>query len=123
MDAIKLEMQNMQIAFEEFDGNPVRSLGSPRSQAILCLMSRSEKSFRERQETGAPASVTYSTMVSRNSVRILLSTISALNDLDILGADVQNAFLTAHNKEKCWMVPGPEFGSEEDKTFLVVNAL
>jgi hypothetical protein len=50
-------------------------------------------------------------------------TIAALNDLDILGADVQNAFLTAPNKEKCWMTAGPEFGPEEGKTFLVVKAL
>jgi Reverse transcriptase (RNA-dependent DNA polymerase) len=73
-------------------------------------------------KTGAPASVTYSTVVSRDSVRILLM-ISALNELDILGGDVQNAFLTAPNKEKCWMVAGPEFGHEEGKVFLVVKAL
>jgi hypothetical protein len=67
--------------------------------------------------------VTYSTVVSRDSVRILL-TIAALNDLDVLGADVQNAFLTTpRNKEKCWMVAGPEFGSEEGKSYLVVKAL
>jgi hypothetical protein len=50
-------------------------------------------------------------------------TIAALNDLEIIGADVQNAFLTSPNKEKCWMVAGPEFGSEEGKNFLVVKAL
>jgi Reverse transcriptase (RNA-dependent DNA polymerase) len=61
-------------------------------------------------------------VVSRDSVRILL-TIAALNDLDILVADVQNAFLTAPNKEKCWMIAGSEFGPEEGKTFLVVKAL
>ena len=60
-------------------------------------------------------------MVSRDSVRILL-TIAALNDLDVLGADVQNAFLTAPNNEKC-MTAGPEFGPEEGKVFLVVKAL
>ena len=49
--------------------------------------------------------------------------IAALNGLDVLSADVQNAFLTAPNKEKCWMIAGPEFGSEEGKTFLVVKAL
>jgi hypothetical protein len=47
--------------------------------------------------------------VSRDSVRILL-TIAALNELDILGADVQNTFLTAPNKEKYWMIARPEFG-------------
>ena len=61
-------------------------------------------------------------MVSWDSVRVLL-TIAALNDVNILGADVQNAFLTAPIKEKCWMIAGSEFGSEEGKTFLVVKAL
>ena len=49
--------------------------------------------------------------------------IAALNELDVLGADVQNAFLTAPNKEKCWMIAGPESGSEEGKTSLVVKTL
>jgi hypothetical protein len=40
-----------------------------------------------------------------------------------MGADVQNDFLTAPNKEKCWMIAGPEFGPEEGKMFLVVKAL
>jgi hypothetical protein len=61
-------------------------------------------------------------VVSRDSVRILL-TVAALNDLNVLGADVQNAFLTAPNKEKVWMIAGPEFGIDEGKTFLVVKAL
>jgi Reverse transcriptase (RNA-dependent DNA polymerase) len=43
--------------------------------------------------------------------------------LRVLGADVQNAFLTAPNKEKCWIIAGPEFGPDEGKTFLVVKAL
>jgi hypothetical protein len=49
--------------------------------------------------------------------------VAALNDLDVLGADVQNAFLTAPKKEKCWMIAGPKFGAEEGKTFLVAKAL
>jgi Reverse transcriptase (RNA-dependent DNA polymerase) len=55
-------------------------------------------------------------------VRILL-TVAALNDLQVLGADVQNAFLTAPNKEKVWMIAGPEFGADEGKYFLVARAL
>ena len=39
-------------------------------------------------------SVTYSTVVSRESVRKFL-TIAALNDLEVLAANVKNAFLTA----------------------------
>ena len=36
---------------------------------------------------------------------------------------MQNAFLTAPNKERCWMIAGPEFGTAEGKAFLVVKAL
>ena len=46
-----------------------------------------------------PASVTYSTFVYRDSVRILLL-VGALNGLEVKGADVQNAFLSANNLEK-----------------------
>jgi hypothetical protein len=50
-------------------------------------------------------------VVSRDFVRILL-TIAALNDLKVLGADVQKEFLTAPIKKKYWMVAGPEFGPD-----------
>ena len=38
-----------------------------------------------------PTLVTYSTVVSRDSVHICL-TIAALNDLEVLAADVENAY-------------------------------
>ena len=44
--------------------------------------------------TTDPASITYSSVVSRDSVRIAL-TIAALNDLYILACDIQNAYLMA----------------------------
>ena len=40
-----------------------------------------------------PASITYLSVVSRDSVRIAL-TVAALNDLDILTCNIQNAYLT-----------------------------
>ena len=49
----------------------------------------------------APALLTYSSVVSRDSVRIVL-TISALNVLKVLACNIQNAFLTAKCKEKCY---------------------
>ena len=61
-------------------------------------------------------------MVSRDSVRICLL-IAALNDLEVLGADIQNAYLTAPNREKCWTWAGPKFGSDQGKPYLVVWAL
>ena len=43
-----------------------------------------------------PALVTYSTVVYRDSVIILLLAAS-VNGLEVKGADVQNAFLSANN--------------------------
>ena len=51
--------------------------------------------------TETPASITYSSVVARDSVRILL-TIAALNNLSVLGCDIQNAYLTAPCREKIW---------------------
>jgi hypothetical protein len=48
---------------------------------------------------------------------------AALNGLDVQGADVQNAFLSAPNLEKIWMRAGTEFGAEQGKVFIVVRAL
>ena len=129
MDAIRMEMKNVRVAFEEFDSDPSTLVGYTQITGHLVFDVKLGENFRRKarycadgHKTGAPASVTYSTVVSRDSVRILLL-IAALNELDVLGADVQNAFLTAPNKEKCWMSAGPEFGTEEGKTFLVVKAL
>ena len=58
--------------------------------------------------TTAPDSITYSSVVSRDSVRIAL-TIAALNDLDILACYIQNAYLTALCRENIWTRAGPEF--------------
>jgi len=54
---------------------------------------------------------------------IILLLIAALNDLEIMGRDVQNAFLSADNLEKHWLKAGPEFGAEQGKTFIVVRAM
>ena len=129
MDAIKQEMANVRIAFEEFDSNPQNLVGYTQITGHLVFDVNLGENFCSKarycadgHETGVPALVTYSTVVSRDSVRILL-TIAALNHLNVLSADVQSAFLPAPNMEKCWMIAGPEFGPDEGKNFLVVQAL
>jgi hypothetical protein len=69
-----------------------------------------------------PPHHTFASVVSRESVRIALL-YAALNDLDILGCDVTNAYLNAPCKEKIWIQGGPEFGSEEGQVFLIRKAL
>jgi hypothetical protein len=50
--------------------------------------------------------MTYSSVVSRESVRITL-TLAALNDVDVNMADIENAYLTAPITEKVLTVIGP----------------
>ena len=45
-------------------------------------------------------------------------TIAALNDLDVLDCDTQNAYLTADYREQVWVVARPEFESEAGKNML-----
>jgi hypothetical protein len=73
-------------------------------------------------KTKTPAALCCSSVVSRDSVRIAL-TIAALNDLDILACDIQNAYLTADCRERVWILAGPEFGSEAGQSMLVKKAL
>ena len=59
--------------------------------------------------TEAPNVKTYASVVSRESVRIGLM-LAALNNLSILLADIQNAYLTSPCQEKIYTILGPEFG-------------
>ena len=65
---------------------------------------------------------TYSSVVSRESVRIAFLH-AALNDLEVLGCDVTNAYLNANCREKLWIKAGPEFGSSEGTVMLIRKAL
>ena len=59
--------------------------------------------------TKSPSSITFSLVVSRDSVKIALN-IAELNELDKLACDIQIAYLTAISREKIWKFAGPEFG-------------
>jgi hypothetical protein len=74
-------------------------------------------------KTETPASITYSTVVSRDSVHICLL-LATLNELDLQSADIENAYLTAPCRERMWTRLGSEFGkNRENKILVVVRAL
>ena len=72
--------------------------------------------------TDPPESMTYSSVVSRESVWIIFI-IAALNDLDILAADIGNAHLNAETREKAYTTAGSEFGSQKGCFVVIVRAL
>ena len=60
-------------------------------------------------QTAPPLSVTYSSVVSRESVRIAFL-VAALNDLDIIMFDIGNAYLMATAAKKLYTVLRPNLG-------------
>ena len=73
--------------------------------------------------TDAPSQLTYSSVVTRDSVRIAFL-VAALNDLEILAADIGNAYLQAPAREKVHTTAGPEFGPNNvGKTVMVIRAM
>ena len=50
-------------------------------------------------------------------------TIAALNGLEVMACDIQNADLTADCRKKIWTRAGPEFGSESGTIMLICKAL
>jgi hypothetical protein len=121
-------MKNVRIAFKILNGE---ESVPPTYQEIRCHMIFDVKmeDFRRKARfvagghtTDTPHTMTYASVVSRESVRIAL-TLAALNDLDVKMADIENICLTAPITEKVWTVLGPGFGDDAGKRALIVRAL
>jgi hypothetical protein len=134
-DAIAKELAKVRVAFEVSDIPPElmrKGQVKPGYQEIKChwvfdvkmdgLFTRKARLVAGGHTTEAPATMTYSSVVSRDSIRLAFL-IAALNDIEICAADVGNAYLNAPCKEKIWTVAGLEFGSEAGSTMFIVRAL
>ena len=124
-----MEMKNVRPAFKRYDDDVNKLVGYQKIKCHMIFDIKLGENFRRKARlvgggytTETPSSIIYSSVVSRDSVRILL-TLAALIDLDILACDIQNAYLTAKCREKIYTVAGPEFGSEEGTPMIVEMAL
>lgn len=133
--AINKEMSKVRVAFEKSDlsvDDIRRGQARPGYQEIKCHwvfdvkmdehFTRKARLVAGGHQTEDPTALTYSGVVSRDSVRLAFL-IAALNDLDIMSADVGNAYLNAPCKEKIWTLAGLEFGSDAGSVMFVVRAL
>ena len=128
-DSLMKEMKNVRCAFEVYEGKVEDLVGYQKVKCHIVWDVKLGENFRRKARlvagghtTEAPSSLTYSSVVSRDSVRIAL-TIAALNDLDVLGCDIQNAYISAPCREKIYTVAGREFGSDAGKVMIIVRAL
>jgi hypothetical protein len=98
-------MLNILLAFKFRDDNMMQ----PGFKKIDCHMVfgvkldlvRIERFVAGGHQRDPPKESVYSSIVSRDSVHLAFL-IAALNDLEILSADVQNAYLNAPTKEKIY---------------------
>jgi hypothetical protein len=98
-NAIQKETKNVRIAFNIKQDASQIPVGSKWIQCHMILdvkmgMTRKACYIGGGHVTDPPAASTYASVVSRESVRIAFM-ITALNDLDLLTADIQNAYLNA----------------------------
>ena len=135
-DAIHKEMKNVRPAFEKKAEISIEQAKSGKVlvgyQQIRChwifdikmdgLCTRKARLVAGGHTTNPPSSTTYSSVVSRDSVRIAFL-IAALHELDIWAADIGNAYLNAPCREKIWTVAGTEFGEDKGCILIVVRAL
>ena len=71
--------------------------------------------------TGTPVDSTYSSVVSLPGLR-LVTFIAELNDMELWGTDIGNAYLESYTKEKVCFIAGGEFGDLAGHTFMILKA-
>jgi hypothetical protein len=114
--AIEKEMRNVMPAFE-FQDDDVMPVGYEKIRCHMVFdvkigdLTRKARFCANGNETDPPKESTFSTVVTRDSVRLFFL-LAALNDLEILSADIQSAYLSAPVKERLYTIAGKEFGTK-----------
>ena len=127
-DAVKKEMTNVEVAFKFLDEHGARvPIGFKKITCHLIYdvkfdLTRKARYVGGGHLTSVPACMTYSSVVSRDSVRIMFL-IAALNDLNVEMCDIGNAYLNAETRERIWFVAGNEWGDRAGCPVIIVRAL
>jgi hypothetical protein len=126
-DAIQKEMRNVSVAFDFLPENEPVPIGYTKISLHMVFDIKIDFTRKARLVAGGyvtdvPSNLTYSSVVSRESARIMFL-IAALNDLQVLSANIGNAYLNAPNREKVYAIAGKEFGSRAGQTVIIVRAL
>jgi Reverse transcriptase (RNA-dependent DNA polymerase) len=112
-NAIAKEMLNVSPAFKFVDDDKIPEFWKPVVVHMIfdVKMDLTQKArlVANGHETEVPTESTYSTVVTGDSIRLAFM-LAALNGLDILSGDIQNAYINAESKEKLYIKEaGPEF--------------
>ena len=125
--AIAKEMEATKVAFDILPPNKRPNPGYKFIKCHLifdvkCDLTRKARFVAGGHMTSCAPELTYSTVVSRDSIRILLM-VASLNELKVMSTDIMNAFLHALPREKVYFVAGSEFGALKGRNVVIVRAL
>ena len=128
-DAIALERENSSCAFEVLPEGAPPPRGYKKIGLNMVFDVKMGENLRRKarycargDQIETPPSMTYASVVSRDSVRICLM-LAALNGLDVKCADVQNAYLNAEPRENVYTIAGKEWGALEGRVVVIVRSL
>ncbi len=126
-NAINKELKNVMVAFKLLEDGEQLPVGSKLIPYHIIFDVKLDLTRKARLVAGGhrnksvPSYTTFSTVASRDSVRIIFL-LAALNGLDILSADVGNAYLNAACREKVHVKCGKElFGAEHEGKYAVIS--
>ena len=105
----------MKIAFEFLDNNIAPPVGFKRINFhiifnVKIYLTRKAPFITGGHIPASPSSMTYTSVVSRESVHIAFL-LAALNNCKVLAADIGNVYLNTYTKEKIYYKAGLEWGT------------
>ena len=127
-DAEAKEMYQVSVAFKILEDDECLPPGWKKSSGHLIYdikmdFTRKARWVKDGHLTADPKVTSYAGVVSRESIRIAL-TYASLLGVDVLAADIRNAYLQAPSSEKHFIICGTEFGLEhKGKRAMIVRAL
>ena len=116
MDTLAKEMYNVGVAFKVLDEGQKAPNGWKKVIGHLVWdvkmdFMRKARWVLDGHKMLDPVGSTFTRVVSRESMQIAF-TYAVINALDILAADIRNAYLQAPSSQRDYIICGPEFGIE-----------
>jgi Reverse transcriptase (RNA-dependent DNA polymerase) len=135
LKAIEKEMLNVRPAFSVFVNGTLEEVlarralvGYTRINCHMVFGIKMETLVRKARlvagghMTGEPETSSYSSVVTRESVRIGFL-LAAVDGVRMLSCDIGNTYLNADTNEKVYTIAGPEFGGEQGQVMIIKKAL
>ena len=125
--AIKLDMNNSHVSFKVCEKGGKSPVGHTKMTCHLIFYLKLYMTHKAQYVAGGhltdvPTHTTYSITLIRDIVFIGFL-IAALNNLEVLAGDIQNAFFEAPTNEKILFYAGDECKADKYKVVIVVRAL